>query len=521
MFAFKPSPTRLGAAALIICGGWFFQKASFTAVQPELFGSGGSFTNAWADYDGDDDLDLFVGFNGASNRLYRNDAGTFVDAAAAAGIADARPTRAAAWGDFDADGDADLLLGFTAGAGGVLRLYRNDGSRFVDQTRQSGVTVDSGAVRQPSWIDYDGDGDLDLFVAFRDKPNRLFRNDSARFLDVAPTVGVADARKSVGAVWFDYDEDGDLDLYVANMDGDANALFRNEDGVGGRFVDVAAESGVAWGGRAPNDKTNGTVRPCAADVDSDGHLDLFAANYGPNGLLLYRGSGRFEDVSSAWGVAIDSRYDACAFADTDNDGLLDLYVNGTVTGGTSYRDHLFRNTGKSLEEATPDNILERNADHGVQWVDFDRDGDQDLALTGVQQDGMHSLLRNELARAAARRSLQVRVVDAKGNSTRPGAVVRLFDSRSRRPLGARLVDTGSGYDAQSDAPVHFGLATLAPVDVEVSFPSAGRNHVVTRKQVKPDEWAGKVMVVRMVRPSPERAENGNRERGTGNGKALR
>ena len=140
---------------------WMAAPPVFTPVQPELFAAGGSFTNAWADFDGDGDADLFVGFNGTPNRLYRNDAGTFVDAAADAGVADARATRAAAWGDYDADGDPDLFVGFTAGDGGVLRLYRNDGGRFTNVSRDAGVMVDSGAVRQPAWIDVDGDGDLD------------------------------------------------------------------------------------------------------------------------------------------------------------------------------------------------------------------------------------------------------------------------------------------------------------------------------------------------------------------------
>src|SRR6185436_3082613 len=161
--------------------------------------------------------------------------------------------------------------------------------------------------------------------------------DAGRFADVAADLGLADPRKSVGAVWFDYDADGDLDLYVANMDGDANGLFRNDRG---RFSDVAEAAGVAWGGRAPRDPANGTVRPCAADVDGNGRLDLFTANYGPNGLFLNNRDGHFEDVSAAWGVNIDSRYDTCAFADIDHDGRLDVYVNGTVTGGTSYRDYL-------------------------------------------------------------------------------------------------------------------------------------------------------------------------------------
>src|SRR5262245_45975891 len=84
----------------------------FEVVQKDVLSTGGAFVNAFADYDGDGDLDQFVGFNGAPNRLYRNDRGRLVDAAAAAGLADARATRAAAWGDYDADGDSDLLVGF-------------------------------------------------------------------------------------------------------------------------------------------------------------------------------------------------------------------------------------------------------------------------------------------------------------------------------------------------------------------------------------------------------------------------
>src|SRR4051812_33984789 len=89
----------------------------FEPMQPDLFGAGATLTNAFADYDNDGDPDLFVGFDGKPNRLYRNDKGTFTDVASVAGVADARPTRAAAWADFDSDGDPDLLLGFTPSAG--------------------------------------------------------------------------------------------------------------------------------------------------------------------------------------------------------------------------------------------------------------------------------------------------------------------------------------------------------------------------------------------------------------------
>lgn len=498
-------PPMIRLAVVIVATVLVMQDAqpAFEPIQPELFGAGANLANAFADFDGDGDLDLFVGFDGAPNRLYRNDKGTFSNVAQAAGVADARATRAAAWGDYDGDGDPDLLLGFTPLANAsVLKLYRNAGGTFTDATTDAGLVVATGAVRQPAWIDFDGDGDLDLFVAFRDRANAMYRNDGGTFTDIAASIGLADTRKTVGAVWFDYDEDGDLDVAVANMDGDANGLFRNDlsrrsgaaaKADNGKFTDVAAAAGVEWGGRIPKYAGNGTVRVCAADVDGDGRFDLFAANYGALGFFRSRGKGAFEDQSAAWGINIDSRYDSCAFADFDNDGKLDLYVNGTITGGASWQDSLFRNTGSAFVDVTPPSIRRLQADHGVQWADVDGDGDVDLALNGSRSDGMHFILRNMLPAAAASRSVQVRVLDATGHATRAGAEVRVFAAGSTRVIGSRLIDGGSGYDSQNDAPVHVGVPPgVTQVDVQVIMPQRGTRTPVWQRGVSP----GKTITIR-------------------------
>ena len=214
----------------------------FKLHQPDLFKEAGALTNAFADFDNDGDLDLFVGFRGKPNRLYQNDKGKFKDVAAQVGLADSDVTRTAAWGDYNGDGHMDLFVGFVSRSKSWNRLYHNDGGgkHFTDVTKSAGVKL-TGSFRQASWIDFDNDGDMDLFVGLRDKPNVLFQNSNGKFIDLAKQLGIDDSRRTGGAAWFDYDKDGDLDCYVTNMDGDANGLYRND---GLKFVDVAKEAGV-------------------------------------------------------------------------------------------------------------------------------------------------------------------------------------------------------------------------------------------------------------------------------------
>ena len=431
-----------------------FSPAAFDRVQPELFETPGAQSNSWIDYDGDGDLDLFVGMRYTPNLLYRNDGGRFVDVAAEVGLADLEDTRAGAWGDYDGDGDPDLYVGYPATAGSPNRLYRNDGARG-----------DGG----PAWT----------------------------FTDVTAESGIGDPRRTVGVAWFDYDRDGDLDVHVSNQNGDEDAFYRNEGD--GTFVDVAPALGMNRPGRGPE---YGSVAAAVTDYDNDGDLDIFVATYGPDILWSNNGDGTFTDVTDPATLGVDYHSTSAVWGDVDHNGLPDLLVTSYLSGIAAVEDHLFMNAGGGrFHNALPANLLEHGPSHGVAWADFDGDGDLDLSIANNHETGgTHHLYRNLLDAGAAARSLQVVAVDATGRSVVPGAEVQLLDSASGELLGTRLIDTGGGYCSQGAAPAHFGLPPgVERVDVRVTFVADGRRSTVMREGVLPADYRGRWLTV----PAPD------------------
>ena len=455
--------------------GWLSAaELSFTAIQPEIFSDPFAQSNAWGDFDNDNDLDLAVVFLNEPMRLYENRDGEFVDVAADLGIprGGGNP-RSVAWGDYDGDGDQDIYVAFADGinANQLLENQLDTGTAgFVEVAAARGVDF-IGNVRQLNFIDFDNDNDLDLHIALRNASNILYENRESNFTNQARSAGFFEPRRTVGTCWFDMDADGDLDAFTTNQNGDRDGMYRND---GDRFVDVAIELNMDQSRRPLID---GGVGCAVTDFDNDGDLDLYVAEYGDDSLFRNNGDGTFTDVAEEMGIAVHDHIVTGVWGDVNNDGLPDLYTVGYVNGQPGKPDYLFINRGSYFENLIPDNIRQNDTDHGVQMADFDNDGDLDISLAANDPAAAHYLYRNDLSEYTSQ-SIKVQVLDEQGSYVMAGAEVRVYEAGTSNLLGTRLVDTGSGYNAQNAMPVHVATLDASQVDVVVTTMSnAGRvNH---------------------------------------------
>ena len=481
----------------------------------ETMGSGCAFL----DFDADGHLDVFL-LNGGwtpgtdenlsfDHALYRNRGdGTFEQVTSKAGIeSNQYYGMGVAVGDYNNDGFDDL---FVTNFGGPDILYRNNGNgTFGNATHVAGVGGDGRWSTSAAFLDYDNDGELDLYVvryldhSFEKNPlckegpivvtcgpmvfngvsDVLYRNNGdGSFADVSQQAGIDLPRgKGLGVVPVDYNRDGRVDIYVANDFVD-NFLFQNEGD--GTFAEVGLLSGTALDEHGQPQSGMGTA---AGDYDMDGRLDIAVTNLDREYLALYRnrGDGFFEDRSAHTGIKLASRPFlgfGLAMMDVDNDTDLDLFVaNGHIQDNAEqvradavYRQPklLLENVGARFEDVTADRgkaLTVPEVSRGLAWGDYDNDGDLDVLISNC--GGNPALLRND----GGNRNpwLQLKLVGKKSNRNGFGAVVELKVGQKR--LVTQVTSAGS-YLSASDHRAHFGLgAYRGPLEVTVTWPSGVRD----------------------------------------------
>ncbi len=478
---------------------------------------------AWLDYDNDGWQDLLV-LTGTrftdpppdnSNRLYRNRGdGTFQDVTRKAGLVRTGWASSATVGDYDNDGDGDIYITYW----GSNVLYRNaaDGT-FEDVTRTAGlfdpsVRWGSGA----TFLDYDRDGYLDLFVAnylqfdpatapgkgsgancnWKGVPvncgprglpmgrHSLYRNrGDGTFRDVTAESGIAAGGKGYGmtAVAADFDADGWVDLYLA-CDGTPSLLYRNLGD--GTFLEEGLERGAALSDDGFEQAGMGIG---VGDYDLDGDLDLFKTHFSDDTNILYRndGHGNFEDATLEAGLGVETRFVGwgAAIADLDNDGLPDIfYATGSVYPEVEAKlphypykspSVIFRGLAggrfeELIEEAGP-GVAAAHSSRGAAFADYDNDGDIDVLLTNMND--VPSLLRNDSSSPG--NWVKVQLVGAAGKSNRSAIGARVSVKYGDQ-VQVQAVTGQSSFYSVDDRRLHFGLGSAERIDLEIHWPSGGK-----------------------------------------------
>ncbi|MCB0613984.1 MAG: VCBS repeat-containing protein [Phaeodactylibacter sp.] len=429
----------------------------------------------FVDVNGDGWEDVFMTNGpqgGAENLLYLNGGpgGQFAAVTSGEIVNHVEPFDGATFADVDNDGSLDAFAVTWYGEKNFLYFGNGDGAFTYDATAAPSI---GGAYSETaSWGDMDNDGDLDLYVTNSggNKKNLLFRNDGGRvFVKVTDGPQSNDANTSRSVNWTDFDGDGDLDLFVSNEENQPDDLYEN-DGAG-VFAKIT-------GSAAPSQSNRSTMSSSWGDVDNDGDLDLFVANAAyfseQNNQLFLNENGVFTEAAGS-GLATDG---GCSygsnFGDVDNDGDLDLIVsNGYCTGNIV--NFLYQNDGHGHFTRDLESIenLSTPCSYGAAWGDVNNDGFLDLGIATCKNSNSSPLEGNQffLNAGNCNRWLKVKLAGARSNRSAIGAKIWVTATIGGQEVTQlREISAQSGYCGQNSLTAHFGLGDAEVADeVRVEF----------------------------------------------------
>ncbi|RMI14695.1 MAG: T9SS C-terminal target domain-containing protein [Calditrichaeota bacterium] len=409
------------------------------------FSGGLGHLSTWIDYNQDGWPDIFASTIN-QNALYRNNGdGTFTDVIQNSGLTQELP-NAVAVADYDKDGYPDLLIASNH-VNQPVKIFRNrDGSGVFDLVFSGQV----GVVRA-IWLDYNGDGYLDIFCHLPEGYPLLYRhNPDGTFTEVAGGMGFHPNSGSTSTA-ADIDRDGLPEIFCAVYTA-GNRLYYNW--AGADFIDISLAAHVLDFRRA--------VSSTWADYDRDGDLDLYVANIGATRNLLYANNGdrTFTDVTMTAGVADVGDGRTSSWVDVDNDGWMDLFTTNHVNPNRLYRNN---HDGTFTDIASMANIASPQDGFDVSWSDFDNDGDVDVLIAGHFAGGV-ALLRNEGGNQ--KNYLKIKLQGVFDSADGIGAEVALYAGGHRQ---VQQLHGGNGARGQNGLRLHFGVDTLTVVDSLVVY----------------------------------------------------
>jgi len=444
----------------------YSQQFTSVSVGAIVTTASGSRSCNFIDYNNDGFEDILITngtTGGEDNMLYMNNGDetfTLIDDIV---NQDNNPSDGSTCADYNNDGNIDIF---------TVNWYNDDNLLYLNDSEGGFFQIDSGHIatgggysETASWGDADQDGFVDLYVTNSAgvKKNYLYKNHGNGYFEKMTGQNVVDdAYFSRCVNWIDYDNDGDDDIFVTNENNQANNLYRNDGDfvftkilTGNLVSDLSTTMSASWG-----------------DIDNDGDFDVFVSNYNQSNRLYENdGEGNFSAITEPWSSDGGCSFSS-SFADYDNDGDLDIFVtNGYCQN--DLKNYLYQNDGSGAFTLIENEAmtLDSGGSYGCAWGDYNNDGQLDLVVANWQNETQsNSLYKND---GNENNWVKISLEGDESNKSAIGTVVKLKSVINGESVWQmRHISAQSGYCSQNSLVAHFGLGDGTSIDsLIIEWPS--------------------------------------------------